>query len=89
MPSSEEIMAAPSASETQNTKIDTLKAEGDAFFCQKRFREAHSKYSEAIDLDGNIVVLYNNRAASALSMNECVTILMREIDILILCTQIP
>lgn len=54
-------MAEPSI---QEAKVDQLKAEG---FVQKYFRKAHFKYSEAIKLDGN-------RAASALSMKEYVTI---------------
>ena len=65
-------MAQPSVSEAHNVEVDKVKAEGDALFAQKRFKEAYVKYSDAIKLDGNNAILYGNRAASALSMNEYV-----------------
>jgi tetratricopeptide (TPR) repeat protein len=65
-------MAPPPVSEAHKVEVDKVKAEGDALFTQKRFKEAYVKYSDAIKLDGNNAILYANRAASALSTNEYV-----------------
>jgi tetratricopeptide (TPR) repeat protein len=65
-------MAQPSVSEAHKVEVDKVKAEGDALFAQKRFKEAYVKYSDAIKLDGNNAILYGNHATSALSMNEYV-----------------
>jgi len=74
-------MAEPSLSEAHKVEVDKVKAEGDAFFGQKRFREAYFKYSDAIKLDDNNAILYANRAASALSMKEYVLISTRQINL--------
>jgi tetratricopeptide (TPR) repeat protein len=75
-------MAELSLTDAQRAKVERLKAEGDGFFVQKKYRKAHFKYSEAIKLDHSNAVLYANRAASALSMKECVAIsnVLREIN---------
>jgi hypothetical protein len=67
-------MAESLISDAPKVKIDEFKSEGDGFFVRKQYREAYFKYSEAIKLDRNSAVLYANRAASALSMKECVPI---------------
>jgi hypothetical protein len=66
-------MAKPSLSESQKVKVQALKTGGDALFAQKKYRKAYFKYTEAIKLDGRNAILYANRAASALSMKECVS----------------
>jgi Flp pilus assembly protein TadD len=50
----------------------TLKDEGNALFKQKRFREAHQKYTWAIELDSNNAIIFANRAACSLSLKKCV-----------------
>jgi tetratricopeptide (TPR) repeat protein len=47
-----------------------LKAAGNAFHVEGKYRKAYTKYSEAIKIDSTNAVLYANRAASALSMKE-------------------
>lgn len=69
------IMTEPSILDAKNTSVDKVKAEGDGFFANRQYRKAYAKYSEAIKLDGQSAVLYANRAASALSMKECVFVL--------------
>jgi hypothetical protein len=70
-------MAEPFLSDNQKIKVDKLKTEADGFFVRKQYKKAYFKYSEAIKLDGKNAVLYANRAASALSMKECVLVSMR------------
>ncbi|KAH8086615.1 hypothetical protein BXZ70DRAFT_956205 [Cristinia sonorae] len=48
---------------TSQTRAAQLKAEGNTLFAQRQYKEARSKYSQAIDVDGNSAVLYSNRAA--------------------------
>ena len=68
-------MTEPSILDAKTTSVDKVKAEGDGFFANRQYRKAYAKYSEAIKLDGQSAVLYANRAASALSMKECVFVL--------------
>lgn len=77
--SSEEIVTETTLSDTQKRESDHLKAEGDAFFSRKLYREAYDKYSDAIKLDNNNAILYANRAASALSMEEYVLTFKRHL----------
>ena len=70
-------------SEAQKRESDHLKAEGDTLFSQKLYKEAYAKYSDAIQLNGNNAILYSNRAASALSMEEYVFDIQKPKDILI------
>lgn len=68
---------AESISNIQKAQAAKLKAAGNAFHVEGKYRKAYSKYSEAIKVDSTNAVLYANRAASALSMKECVTISVR------------
>jgi len=66
-------MAEPSVSDAVKVKVQNLKAEGDGLFAQKKYKKAYVKYTQAIELDSSNAILYANRAASALSMKECVS----------------
>lgn len=79
--SPEEIVAETSVSDTQKRESDHFKAEGDVFFSRKLYREAYAKYSDAINLDNHNAILYANRAASALLMEEYVLTFKRQIDV--------
>jgi hypothetical protein len=78
--SPEEIVAETSISDSQKRESDRLKAEGDAFFSQKLYTEAYTKYSDAIKIDNNNAILYANRAASSLLMDQYVLTSRRQID---------
>ncbi|KAJ4477334.1 hypothetical protein J3R30DRAFT_3703667 [Lentinula aciculospora] len=47
-----------------------LKDEGNAFFAKKQYLEAYARYSEGILLDANNAILYANRAACRIAMNQ-------------------
>lgn len=70
-------MTESSISDAQKAQIEKLKAAGNAFHVEGKYRKAYSKYSEAIKVDSTNAILYANRAASALSMKECVTTSIR------------
>lgn len=55
---------------TPTDKAAQLKAEGNALFAKKDFKQAIQKYGEAIDVDGNNAVLYSNRAACHLNLQQ-------------------
>lgn len=55
---------------TPTDKAAQLKAEGNALFAKKNFKQAIQKYGEAIDVDGNNAVLYSNRAACHLNLQQ-------------------
>ncbi|KAI0793350.1 hypothetical protein C8Q75DRAFT_557045 [Abortiporus biennis] len=57
-------------SEKLAAQVAKLKDEGNALFTQKKFSEAHRKYTEAIRKDDKNAVLYANRAACCLSMKR-------------------
>ena len=54
--------------------IERIKEEGNAFFKQKKYEEAHEKYTEALDLSKYNkfinAILYCNRAQSLLKMDK-------------------
>ncbi|KIK55174.1 hypothetical protein GYMLUDRAFT_176110 [Collybiopsis luxurians FD-317 M1] len=47
-----------------------LKDEGNTFFQERQYLKAYYSYSDAILLDNNNAVLYANRAACRLAMNQ-------------------
>lgn len=55
---------------TSSDKAAQLKAEGNALFVKKEFKQAIQKYGEAINVDGKNAVLYSNRAACRLSLQQ-------------------
>merc|ERR1719376_1288598 len=56
--------------ETQQRLADEKKEEGNQFYKQKQYREALSKYSEAIDLCPQCVPFYGNRSAVYLMLGQ-------------------
>jgi len=56
--------------ETQQRLADEKKEEGNQFYKQKQYREALSKYSEAIDLCPQCVPFYGNRSACFLMLGQ-------------------
>ncbi|KAH9949362.1 hypothetical protein B0H21DRAFT_130675 [Amylocystis lapponica] len=50
-------------------KAEVLKGEGNALYMRGEHRAAHAKYTDAITLSRN-AILYANRAAASLSLNE-------------------
>jgi Flp pilus assembly protein TadD len=57
------------ASSTQLTAAE-LKEQGNLFFLTKKYKDALSKYTEAIALDKTNAVLFSNRAACYLALKE-------------------
>lgn len=57
---------------TEETKraAEAMKAEANVLFQSRKFKEAHAKYSEAIALDDTNAVLFANRAACSLELQE-------------------
>jgi hypothetical protein len=53
-----------------NPTVAQLKEQGNAFYVKKNYALAIAKYTEAIALDGNNAVLYANRAACQLALQQ-------------------
>lgn len=53
-----------------NVKAAQLKEEGNKFYAQQDYAQAHTKYTEAIAEDATNAVLYANRAACSLAMKR-------------------
>ncbi|KIK55176.1 hypothetical protein GYMLUDRAFT_142040, partial [Collybiopsis luxurians FD-317 M1] len=51
-------------------EVKRLKDEGNAFFAKKQYFRASELYSKAILLDDHNTVLYANRAACRIAMNQ-------------------
>ena len=66
-------MASSSVASDSAARAAALKDEGNKLYAAKGYRGAHTKYSEAIELDKENAVLWANRAACALAMNKCVS----------------
>lgn len=49
---------------------DRLKAEGNALFAKKKFKEAYTKYTEALKHDDKNPILYSNRSACSLGLHR-------------------
>ncbi|KAG6820655.1 hypothetical protein H0H93_013506 [Arthromyces matolae] len=64
------IPSPPMASTSSNKNSTLLKDEGNAFFKNKQYPDAYTKYSEAIKQDPKNAVLWANRAACSLSMKK-------------------
>lgn len=56
--------------EESKAAAEAVKAEANALFQGKNFREAYAKYSDAIALDDTNAVLFANRAACSLELQE-------------------
>jgi len=55
----------------ENVKASAqLKEEGNKFYVQQDYAQAHTKYTEAIAEDATNAVLYANRAACSLAMKR-------------------
>jgi stress-induced-phosphoprotein 1 len=49
---------------------NALKEEGNKLFGEKKYQQAYDKYTSAIELDGENVFYYTNRAAALLEMKR-------------------
>ncbi len=49
---------------------EALKQEANALYQGRKFKEAYTKYSEAIGFDDSNAILFANRAACSLEMQE-------------------
>lgn len=58
------------ASQDAKTRAEALKAEGNALYVSRKYKEAQAKYTEAIEVDGENAILYANRAAASLELQE-------------------
>lgn len=47
-----------------------LKAEGNAFFVEKKWVKALNKFTQALELDNKNAILYSNRAACYLHLDR-------------------
>ena len=56
----------------EETSASDLKAKGNAYFLEKKYNEAIATYSDAIVLDSSNAVLFCNRAASYLGLEQYV-----------------
>ena len=56
----------------EETSASDLKAKGNAYFLEKKYNEAIATYSDAIALDSSNAVLFCNRAASYLGLEQYV-----------------
>ena len=59
------------ATDETRKAAEALKAEANVLYASRKFKEAHAKYSEAIQLDDANAILFANRAACSLEMREC------------------
>jgi hypothetical protein len=53
-----------------NPTVAQLKEQGNALYIKKNYTLAIAKYTKAIALDGNNAVLYANRAACQLALQQ-------------------
>lgn len=59
---------------SEETSALDLKAKGNALFLEKKYNEAIAAYSDALAIDNSNAVLFCNRAASYLGLEQYVKI---------------
>ncbi len=57
-------------SEESKAAAQAVKTEANSLFQSRKFKEAHAKYGEAIALDDTNAVLFANRAACSLELQQ-------------------
>ena len=65
-----DALAMATSQDVTKVRAEALKAEGNALHLARKYKQAYAKYSEAIEVDDKNAILYANRAASSLEMEE-------------------